>query len=132
MESYVRLKILSDHINAEQITNTVGIDCDRSWSKGELRPKTQIKEKQNGWVLNSGLDKSDSLEEQIKSLLSRVNGISNKIKELSEDSIIEVSCAIYTSESPPLYFDKELVKRIEALGANLDIDLYLLPEGDSD
>ncbi len=129
METYVRLKILSDDLNAKQLSDRIGIDGDRVWNTGDIRPKTQIKEKRNGWLLNSGLHKSESIEEQINALLVRVREVRNIIKELANTNTIEVSCAIYASENPPLYLDKNIIIGMESLGASLDVDLYIFPEG---
>lgn len=128
MENHVTLKILSNKYNADEISAIVGIECDGSWNKGDLRKHTIIKEKKNGWVLQSRQDSQSPLEQHISSLLSRAKPVADKIKKFSEDSTVELSCAIYDTAAPALYFEKEVMRAIENLGASLDIDLYILEE----
>lgn len=73
-ETLVRLKIISSRYSPEAITEVLGLQCDRYWRIGEKRVHTIMDEKNHGWVLNSGLSKSDSLDEHVKHLLERVRG----------------------------------------------------------
>jgi hypothetical protein len=86
---------------------------------------TTIQEKLNGWILNSGREKTVSLEEQIRALLDRLEPIKEKIRDALAEDIVEVSCVIYAGSVPALNFDSRVVTDISYLGASLDIDLYL-------
>jgi len=125
-ETFVSLTIISSRYSPEEMNDLVGVHCDKSWKIGEFRAKTTIKEKDNGWVINSGLEKKDSLEDHIEALLKKIAPLSDKIQYLSEDNYIEVSCAIYASEAPPLHFEKNVIHQINKLGACLDIDFYVI------
>jgi hypothetical protein len=125
-ETFVSLTIISSQYSPEEIDAFVGVHCDKAWRIGDFRAKTTIKEKDNGWVLNSGLEKNDSLEDHVESLLKILAPVSDKIQSLSDGSYVEVSCAIYSSETPPLHFRKNVIHQINKLGASLDIDLYLV------
>ena len=125
MESFVRLKLMSSELTSRELDIYVGLQCDYSWGKGDLRKNTIIKEKNNGWVIESNLDHSDDINDHLNNILERVAGLANKISSLSQRVKILVSCAIYADDVPSLYFDKDTVKKIAALGADFDIDLYL-------
>ncbi|MBI5559211.1 MAG: DUF4279 domain-containing protein [Deltaproteobacteria bacterium] len=125
-ETFVSLTIVSSMHRPEDINSLVGVHCDRSWKIGDLRAKTTIKEKDNGWILNSGLKVKDSLSEHMKALLEKIAPISSKIQTLSSDNYVEISCAIYAKEPPSLHFEKDTIHRINQLGASLDIDLYII------
>lgn len=125
-ETFVSLTIVSSIHHPEDINSLVGVHCDRSWKIGDLRAKTTIIEKDNGWILNSGLEEEDSLDEHIKALLEKIAHLSSKIQALSSDSYIEISCAIYASEPPPLHFEKDTIRQFNQIGASLDIDLYIV------
>jgi len=125
-ENHIRLRILSKQYTPDQLESLIGVKSDRSWLAGELRKNTTIKEKMNGWLIESRLDKCEEIEKHINELFDRVAGHEVEIKKLSSDNKIELLCAVYSAEVPSLYFDKDIVSKISALGANFDIDLYLL------
>jgi hypothetical protein len=124
-EVMVRLKITSEVHPPEFISEALGMPCDRSWRIGDFRSMTTIQEKLNGWILNSGREKTVSLEEQIRALLDRLEPIKEKIRDALAEDIVEVSCVIYAGSVPALNFDSRVVTDISYLGASLDIDLYL-------
>jgi hypothetical protein len=98
---------------------------DQHWRIGDTRWKSIIVEKNNGWVLNSGLPESSSLEDHINALLERVASGSDRIRSLSEVAEVELSCVVYGEHMPALNFAPRVVHRIAQLGASLDIDLYI-------
>ena len=124
-EIFVTLTIVSLKHSPEEIDAFVGVKCDNSWRIGDYRAKTIIKEKDNGWVVNSGLDKNASIDNHFEELLRKLSPLSEMIKLLSEENYVEVSCAVYADEIPSLHFEKDVIHRICKLGANLDVDLYL-------
>lgn len=126
-EVIVRVKILSETRTPDQITQFVGIAPDKSWRIGDKRAKSSIVEGKHGWLLHSGLAKSASLEAHISALTSLLLPHASKIKELSRDDAVEFSIVIYASSPPSLFFSKETIATISQLGANFDIDLYIVP-----
>jgi hypothetical protein len=128
-ETIVRLKIISCRQTPEQITDTVGVTCDKSWRIGDKRGKTIIVEKNNGWVLNSSLPKSASLEAHIQDLLERLSPYAEKIQMFAKLDHVEFSCVVYAVNVPALNFSNAVIQNISLLGASFDIDLYLI-EGD--
>ncbi|MCE5311746.1 MAG: DUF4279 domain-containing protein [Nitrospiraceae bacterium] len=127
-KTFVRLKIISDSLTPTDIQSVVGISCDKSWKIGDFRANTIINEKNNGYIVDSGLSIQASLEEHLRNLLLKVTPYSQGIKSLSDDNIVEFSCVMYLedNERPAIYFEKEIVNEINKLGASLDIDLYRL------
>lgn len=123
---FVRLKIVSEKIISEEIDALVGLKSSRSWKIGDYRGKTKIKENNNGWVLNSGLGEEESLESHIESLLKLLEPKADLIRKISDENMVEFSCAIYSKETPALNFDRSVIGQISALGASLDVDLYLI------
>ena len=124
-EVIVRLKITSDIHTPEFISEVLGIPYDRCWRIGDLRLKTTIRERVNGWILNSGLEKTVVLEEQIRALLDRLEPVKKKIRSALAEDAVELSCAIYAEFAPALNFESQVITDISSLGASLDIDLYL-------
>ncbi len=130
MDSFVRLKITLGSDSTLDIQELNKLLPDRVWSKGDTRPNTKIIEKSAGCILSSGLEKEAPLDQHLAALLLRTRSIAATIKRLSERNTVEVLCAIYTENVPSLYFESNIVEGITSLGANFDIDLYLLPEKD--
>ena len=124
-EIFVRLKISSVSRTPEQISDATGFLCDHSWRIGEKRGKTSIVEKTNGWILNSKMPQNSSLEAHIEALLGRLLVHADRIRALSENETVELSCVIYASAPPSLNFDKSVIQRVWQIGASLDIDLYI-------
>lgn len=124
----VRLKIISPARTPEEINTLVGIECEKSWRIGDLRGKSAIKEKKHGWILNSDMAESASLEAHAEALLDRLNPCAIGIEALSResDTVVEFSCVIYSKETPALNFGRDVIQKISHLGAALDIDLYML------
>ncbi len=123
-EVIVRIKILSVLRPPEEITQRLGLSCDKSWRTGDLRANTIIVENSNGWILNSGLPKTAALEVHVKKLLDRLAPSAGEIQKLSRDDTVEFSCVLYCETSPALNFDKMVIRKICEMGASLDVDVY--------
>jgi hypothetical protein len=123
--NYVRLKVVSNKLTAEDIAKAIDIEPDLTWKIGDLRPKTTIKEKTNGWMVQSNLPKEASLELHIENLLGRLQPVAPKLFQLSIEAEVQLSCVAYDASPPALFFEKEVIAQISALGATLDIDLYI-------
>ena len=125
-ETIVRLKITGVAHTPEQITQTLGIPCNKSWRIGDKRANTVIVEKNNGWVLSSDLPKSASLEAHIEKMLERLATCADRMQVISQKDSVELSCVVYATTPPALNFNKRIIQQLNELGASLDVDLYLL------
>jgi hypothetical protein len=127
MKIFVRLKILFEKDDASQIEKLTHLEFDRVWMKGDKRPNTNIIEKYDGCILNSGISTDEPLEQHLSALLISLHDAVPIIKNISENNTVEVSCAIYDHNIPAFYFDRKVIEGIANIGASLDIDFYLLP-----
>ena len=123
-ETYVRLMVISQTLTPEDITSSIGLTCDSSWKTGDYRGKTIIIEKDNGWVIGSGLSTDVQLDDHVEHLLKMLEPFSENFKYISNEHSVLFSCVIYSKEVPALYFTADTISSINALGASLDIDLY--------
>jgi len=55
----------------------------------------------------------------------------DRIRALSENETVELSCVVYASTPPSLNFDKSVIQQVYQLGASLDIDLYITDGGNN-
>ena len=127
MDSFVRLKISLGSNSTSETQELYKLLPDRVWFQGDMRLNTKIIEKNAGCIFSSGLEKEAPLDQHLAALLLRTKSIAATIKSLSERNTVEVLCAIYTESTPSLFFDKNIIEGIANLGADFDIDLYLLP-----
>ncbi len=132
METVVRLVVTSDTLNSEDITSRVGVSGTRTWNVGDVRLGTKIKEKENGWLLNSSVEKASELEEHIESIKSLVSGFEDNFKKFAsiEGNDVELSVVLYFSDRPPLGLESEDITWLYKIGASVDIDLYPMPSED--
>jgi Domain of unknown function (DUF4279) len=127
-EIFVEFLLTGFEISPEEITNAIGIEPTESWHIDDTIEKTKIKRKENGWTLSSGLDKSSELEEHLSALFEQLQVRWTIFTSLCSKYDSEISCAIYSYEAqgPSIHFDKEIVKYIAELNAEIDIDYYCL------
>jgi Domain of unknown function (DUF4279) len=126
MEAIVRLKIVSHTLSPEEISSRLGQEPDRAWRKGtDDRKVSRNMSKCHGWIMNSGTGRDVSIEDQIERLLAKLKPLSNEIRQMSATETVDFSCVVYAQTEPPLYFENKTLSVIAALGANLDVDLYL-------
>lgn len=128
MKAYAELVILSTTLTPDVLDTVLGLKSDKRWTTGQLRANSTISEKQNGWVIQSCLDRTAPLEEHINHLLDTLRPASSKIKGLSGQACVQFSCVVHAPDVPPLHFDSGVITALSELGASLDIDLYLLSE----
>ena len=125
-KTIVRLKVLSKLKNAAELSQLIGFECDTSWIMGEPRVKgATIKHDKNGWILNSGCPDSTPLEEQLIALLNRLQPAATELRQIAQAHEVELSCVLYSDIRPELNFSSEIIQRAAAVGASLDVDLYL-------
>ncbi|BAS58251.1 DUF4279 domain-containing protein [Leptolyngbya boryana CZ1] len=133
-EVYVEFSLTGIDLNPEDITSKVGIEPTKTWLKDELiSPKGQIRYKQNGWKLRSHLEASDDLDEHFRVILQQLRQGWQPLIELCSVYEAEFCGVIYTSgERPAIHFDRELLKAVLQLNAEIDVDLYVLPDHDAE
>ncbi len=136
----ITLDLILTHfdIDPAQVSGILSLPPTRSWLKGESIQKTALKRKTNGWLLSSGLDKSAELDDHIKALFSKVKPVLSNFNDLPLSTKKELSCAIYIYQkkdnvdeehrTPPIHLEREQVEFLNQLGAEFDLDLYVLPE----
>lgn len=114
----------------QNITDKLGIIPTKTWKIGDLvHPKATLKRQHNGWVINSKLGKNNDLEAHIKSLFEQLQPIWDIVQEIGHNYDAEISCVIYTeAEVPAIHLDKEIINKSHQINAEIDIDLYILPE----
>jgi len=127
VKSYIRLVVLSDSMEPDEIINQIDLVGDKVWKRGDKRGNTLILEKENGWMVNSKEKNDSEIERHIESIRSIIRGKESILKHMSQEGgcIIQLSYAIYSKDEPPLSFNKDIINWLGSVGASLDVDLYL-------
>jgi Domain of unknown function (DUF4279) len=118
----------------EEITTKLKIKPTKIWRKGDLiHPQTKLTRKHNGWSLQSQVDQSSDLEDHINSIFSYFPSNWTDLMEICQQYYAEINCVIYVvgDERPAIHLDKNIIRKLNKLNAEIDIDLYFLPD-DSD
>lgn len=131
-EFNAKLGIFSTKLTPNELDSILGIKCDKSYLIGDRRGNTIIHEKENGWIVYSRVSRNAPLLDHICDVIERISPIKEKIGNVARQPDVEVEfgCTVRTRNRPAIFFTKEQIKVIHAMGASIDIDLYLLPEGD--
>ncbi|HBB34111.1 MAG TPA: hypothetical protein DDZ80_31015 [Cyanobacteria bacterium UBA8803] len=126
----VSFRLAGIDFNPEEITALVGIIPSKTWKIGDLiDPRSSIRRKCNGWSLESKLDKSTNLDEQIKSVFEQLQPGWQSLVEICARHDALIDCAIYVyKQVPAIHFDKDIVRKATELNAEIDVDLYFLPD----
>jgi hypothetical protein len=127
MKTSVSLRVMSKTLSPAEITAHLGLEPDHTWVMGDVRKGTKLSEVENGWELRSSASGDPQLQDQVTQLLDRTTPVADALKELSEICIVQISCVVYAEDPPPLNFPSDLILRMAALRAALDIDLYISP-----
>jgi len=129
-EISVLFELRGSELEPEKITALLGIIPTKTWRVNDLvHPKAGVRRKSNGWSLKSQLDKSAELDEHIKSIFEELQPSWQSLVEICKQYDALISCAVYRYQQiPSIYFDKDIVRKTAELNAQIDVDIYFLPE----
>jgi len=122
-----------EDITPEQITQALGMQPTKVYIKGQKKnPKFAAVAKQNGWRMNSGLDKHASFEDQMMSILDIIEPRIDLFRPFCEKYYCEIVCAVnvyYDNDesTPSIHLDARYNRLIKELNLEFDVDLYCLP-----
>ena len=128
-EISVSFELKGRELDPEEITALLGIIPTKTWRVDDLvHPKAGVRRKSNGWSLKSNLDKSVDLDEQIKSIFEQLQPSWQCLVEICQRYDAMINCAVYGYKYiPSIYFDKHIVRKTAELNAEIDVDIYYLP-----
>lgn len=111
----------------EEVTRTLGTDPTDTWIVGDLIREPDIRKKSNGWRLASPLDENSHLEPHLRWLLDRLSPGADAGLGM-DDRSVDISCSvIITDRAPSLTVPSDVMERLAQLGADLDIDITVIP-----
>ena len=137
-EISIHLILTGFSCDPDEITTLTNIEPAKVWRTGDpITPNSSsYVRKENGWRVSSQIDRTIAsgeyiaFEEYVKSTLDQLQIGWQPLVDLCKRYDAELACAIYLyfeGQSPAIHFDKEIIQRIAALNAEIDIDIYVLP-----
>jgi hypothetical protein len=127
MEIIMSLVVSSETVSSEQMAATLGITPDRAWNIGDFRPKTRCKEKNNGIIIDSGIERKGSVEEHIEAICKKIKPLRVNLVGLSKECETTLSIVYYSTYcNPGLWLSKSFITFLASIKAGVDMDGYVL------
>lgn len=133
------LIIFGDMLSPDEITNLIEIHPTNFWIKGDpipiqkglLRKDNKVPSRQeSAWEFSTGFTKTLDIEfllDQFEKVFeNKIFILKDYIKERKLEISLNIIVEIADTEIPGIHFNKRIIKLCENLGAEIDIDLYLL------
>jgi Domain of unknown function (DUF4279) len=117
----------------DEITQRTGIKPSKVARAGEpvpwaskIKSETIPKIKFSRWELQSNLDSSVDVEEQIRVLIQRLQPAWSEFVNLGKEYDGIFTCVIwdYSDARPAIYFDKDIIKFAAELNALIQVSVY--------
>lgn len=131
----VYLKVVSDTLSPDAITKVVGAGPDEAIAKGTIPPGSVTKRplSWNRWELREAGDGACDIDSLLRALYDRLVPIRDGLLKLPrEESKIELVIVAYHSAedgaSHGFHLDGPLINFIADIGADIDVDQYVLDE----
>jgi Domain of unknown function (DUF4279) len=127
---YVWYSLGGADLDPGAVSRSTGIKPDRSWLRGDPKPRTGIPYTGGAWLLESGLGPSDEFHDHLDALLNRLRPAWSAFVGLGHEYEATVEAAIYLLEAqgPLVQLLPDVAKALGELNATLGFDLYALPE----
>jgi Domain of unknown function (DUF4279) len=139
-ETYAYFLLTGTDLNPEEITRKVGITPTQTFLKGDrIHPKGSRTRDRSGWQVRSSLEQETDIEAHVRSVLEKLKTGWQPLIETIENARHEafINCVMYytpeeTGSGAGFHLDRSILDQIHQLGAEIDFDLYVLPEESSD
>jgi hypothetical protein len=118
------------------VTDLLGISPTQAWAPGTPLPGKAGERggcwSHGRWVLASPAGREASIEDHLSALLPLLEVRADALAEAERRFDLGLTCAAYFREvNPGIHLDVVLLRRVAALGLDLDFDLYCLEPADA-
>lgn len=131
-ELAVFFRIVGFECSPAEVTSALQITPTGIWLKGEKRhAKGILVHNENCWELRSTLSHPAKLVDHVQELVSKLAPLQKVLAGLDTLSSKQLCCSlsIYGDDRPEISLPPSILRAICDLGAGLDIDLIVYPEG---
>ncbi|WP_438348010.1 DUF4279 domain-containing protein [Paenibacillus sp. FA6] len=124
----VEFSIFGDEFDPGIITDTLLITPTRTWFKGD-NIRGNLFRKETCWELATEYEESLDINDQIDEIKELIKNQEDEIVKLIRQNKLEckfdVVINIENNVKPAIYLNKEIIKFLHDLGAEIDIDLCI-------
>lgn len=126
-KSLVYLAVTSNTMPPEEVTTTLGLMPTTSWRLGDARGSDgRLTHSFHGWFFDPAGDGPGECDQKMKVLLDGLECASSRFGALAAQCSVEIRVVYhgYQSQMWGLHWDADTLRRISALGVEVDVDLY--------
>jgi hypothetical protein len=124
----VRFTLTGMNIDPDEISQAIGLAPTKTWRRGEQRASSALCWEHDGWTLSTSEEVTLDLETEVQKLLQYLKGHTKQINRASKQLKLEaeIGCSIYIEDdqAPRIHLNRETLKAVNELGADIDIDIY--------
>lgn len=128
--------VIGDHFPPEKITEELAIQPTETYVKGDIIEQTRAVNSPGirrrigtAWTLSSGYQESFDINDQLKPLLSSLEGKQQDLIRLKEEYelsyLFMIVIQIENDDKPAMYFKKDVISFASAIDAEIHFDLYI-------
>jgi hypothetical protein len=120
-------RVLGFACSHDELSGALGVQPTRTWKHGDLvTSRSTRRQKASGWEVASGLSQHATPHQHASRLLDRLAPAADSLRQMRvEASVLSIVIEVHGGDRPPIGLSRENVARLAALGAQLDIDLYV-------
>ena len=130
-QRHVWYAVAGKDLDPAAVTELTAIQPDRSWQRGDPKPRTGLPYADGAWLLDSGLGSSDEFHDHLDALLARLRPAWSAFVDLGRryEATIEAAIYCYEVQGPLVQVVPDVASAISELNATLGFDIYALAEG---
>ena len=128
----VEFRIIGDDYSPDEITSKIGIIPSSKFQKGDkyVRNKKEAIYKYSCWTISTDYEESFDVSLQIDKIISILYPQKNSLVKLKNqykiEYMLEAVINIENGETPGMYIKSDIIKFLNDIHAELDLDLYIL------
>lgn len=131
--------LVGHQVEPDRITQALGLQPSVTWREGEPRlAQGPLMNDTDGWAIRTDYEESLNLPSHVDRILDVVHPLSGQIRKLCSELKLEaeLECVVRIARSerqsvPIMNFESNVINRMADLGADLDIDIVLVPPSTS-
>ncbi len=131
----VHFTLTGKNVDPAEITKKLGVEPTTTWRMGECVPKTAVKWKHDGWRVSTNEVETVDMPVLVRAVLKKMIPAADKIRSVCSERGLdaELNCIAYVDDQIPIvHFDPDIVTAVSDLGAEIDVDIMLVSDGDED
>ncbi len=123
-----------EYFDTNIITEELKVSPTSTWQVGDTIPNKPLKRKETSWEFSTEYEETFDINEQLKKVSVILEGKEKILKDLKRthdlDYMFMIVIIMENGETPTTYLEKNFIKFLAKIDANVDVDLYANPYED--